>query len=84
MKHNETDPYPFILVCVYHSQSLTHDKNQEIIKQITKIIIKDNHELVVVGTYQMFHGIVVLLTTGTANKSYILQKNSLTCLIIKT
>ena len=40
----ETDPYPFILVCVYRSQSLTHEENQEIIEQITKITIKENHE----------------------------------------
>ena len=77
----ETDPYPFILVCVYRSQSLTHEENQEIIEQITKITIKENHELVVVGDWNLpdvsWDSGIVKCPTGTANKSYILQKKFL-------
>ena len=77
----ETDPYPFILVCVYRSQSLTHEENQEVIEQITKITIKENHELVVVGDWNLpdvsWDSGIVKCPTGTANKSYILQKKFL-------
>ena len=77
----ETDPYPFILVCVYRSQSLTHEKNQEIIEQINKIVIKENHELVVVGDWNLpdvsWDSGIVKCPIGTVNKSYILQKKFL-------
>ena len=68
-------------VCVYRSQSLTHDEKQEIIEQITKIIIKENHELVVVGDWNLpdvsWDIGIVKCPTGTANKPYIQQKNFL-------
>ena len=38
----EADPYPFILVCVYRSQSLSLEDNYEIIENISKIDLKEH------------------------------------------
>merc|ERR1712110_5552 len=41
----EADPAPFILVCVYRSQSLTPAENLHMIEQIGKLDVEDGYEL---------------------------------------
>ena len=77
----ETDPYPFVLVCVYRSQSLSSEKNFEIIEEINKINVKEGHELVVLGDFNLpnvsWNTGTVNCPTGTKNKSLLLQKEFL-------
>ena len=77
----ESDPYPFILVCVYPSQSLTTLENQDIIDNINKIDLTNDCELVIVGDFNLpdvsWDAGIVVCPVGSTNKSFILQKDFL-------
>ena len=77
----ETDPYPFVLVCVYRSQSLSVEDNYNIIEQINKIDIKEGHEMVVLGDFNLpnvaWNTGTVNCPLGSKNKLFILQKDFL-------
>ena len=72
---------PLVLVCVYRSQALTSAGNREIINQVMKLQVPNDHELVVVGDWNLrdvcWDTGVVKGPKDTTNKLLVLQKNFL-------
>ena len=77
----EAEPAPFILVCVYRSQSLTPTENLHMIEQIGKLDVGDGYELVIAGDFNLpdvsWDTGVVKCPLATTNKSFTLQQEFL-------
>ena len=77
----DLEPSPIVLVCVYRTQALTWEENQELITQINGLDIPPGGEMVVVGDFNMpdveWNTGIVKCPVSTVDKRFAIQQQML-------
>jgi hypothetical protein len=74
----DMEPSPILLVCVYRTQALTWEENQELVTQINSLEIPPGGEMVVIGDFNMpdveWNTGVVKCPLSTVDKRFVIQQ----------
>ena len=75
------EPSPILLVCVYRTQALTWEENQELITQINSLEVPSGGEMVVIGDFNMpdveWNTGIVKCPISTVDKRFVIQQQML-------
>ena len=74
----DIEPSPIVLVCVYRTQALTWEENQDLIKEINGLGVPPGGEMVVIGDFNMpdveWNTGIVRCPISTVNKHFLIQQ----------
>ena len=77
----DMEPSPILLACVYRTQALTWEENQELVTQINSLEVPPGGEMVVIGDFNMpdveWNTGVVKCPVSTVDKRFVIQQQML-------